>query len=474
MTGHPRNYTDSPWRFEAESARPAQPHEGLLSGLTQLDALQGAYAQLREAPAMESPVHGSEPPLAGAEVDGFLQQLSEDLRAGTFRVQGSTLRPDADKVSAQEARTDLRIRIVRIAVADALQRVFPTDPPANPVAWTAATIGKGLARVYAVTIDAGKADGSEHILAVVRQHVADPAFLGLLGDILKSIDFPEGAGPNPFASVLTRIAMHTIDQVLQQANLLGRQGSYVHATCIRFGHEVALFLDNDSQYDWLLPAVQKRLREALAEIKAEVDPEKTQWVDLARGDKLHFLEHEFRLIKDRDGTARVQHKRLVKRVVKAPAPKPPPEKRSRQFRFPKVPLRVYAITAGVLLVAAVLVQVVPMLVSHGPRLYPVHGQVFYERKPVAGALVVFLPQDPTDPQAHVASALVAEDGSYVLGTHKPKDGALAGEYVVVIWEPRVLDRLPARYSSRQTTPFTAIVETGPTEVPTLQLQAESP
>jgi hypothetical protein len=106
--------------------------------------------------------------------------------------------------------------------------------------------------------------------------------------------------------VLTRITLHNVDQVLHQATLLGRQGSCIHATCCRFEREVALFLDNDAQYEWLLPAVQKRLREALAGIKAEVDPEKTQLVDLARGDKLHFVDHEFRLEKDGKGTAHVQ------------------------------------------------------------------------------------------------------------------------------------------------------------------------
>jgi hypothetical protein len=149
---------------------------------------------------------------------------------------------------------------------------------------------------------AGTACPSEPILAVVRLHVQDPAFLALLGEVLKSIDFRDADGCHPLASVLTRITLYNIDQVLQQANSLGRQGSFIHAACIRFDRDVALFLDNDPQYDWLLPAVQKRLREALAEIQAEVDPEKTQLVDLARGEKLHFLDHKFAW--SRIGTAR--------------------------------------------------------------------------------------------------------------------------------------------------------------------------
>ena len=129
-----------------------------------------------------------------------------------------------------------------------------------------------------------------------------------------------------------------------------------------------------------------------------------------------------------------------------------------------------------MLFAAVLAVVLVMLRSQGPRLYPVRGQVYYEGKPAVGALVVFLPDDPTRPPAQVASALVAEDGSYVLGTHKAKDGAAAGPYKVTIWRKRNKSAqvLPAQYGSRHTTPLTAIVDKGPTEIPVFQLQAELP
>jgi len=518
MTGNSLNNANSPWRFEGETEHLAKPEQGLFSELTQLETLFTAYAKLNEALALHSPADESEPPLVGEEVNGFLRQLGMDLRAGTFRMQGKEPGPDAVKVSENDPRSDLRNRIVQIALADALVTVFPTEPPANPVAWTAAVVGHGHSRVYAVTIENSDADCSAHILAVVRQRVDDPAFLALLGNVLESTDLQDFAGTNRLASVLTRISLHNIDQVLHQANLLGRQGSYVHATCIRCGHDVALFLDNDAQYDWLLPAVQKRLREALNEIKAEVDPEKTQLVDLSRGEKLHFLDHEFRLVKDRDGTARVQYKALVKacapkpeaqkpsrRSWKLPLPAWPRRVRSkptaraeapsgRRFHWPSLDLRwprwswnwslnvsrrVYVVAAAVMIGAVVLAvsaAVVVLLLPKGPQLYPARGQVFYEGKPAVGALVVFLPKDPTSPQARIASALVAEDGSYVLGTQKAKDGARAGQYVVTVSMPRGKRAytLPARYGNRHTTPLTAIVEMGPTEVPTYQLLAESP
>jgi hypothetical protein len=489
----------------------------LFSTFTELETLHRAYAQLSEASAMDSSLDGPGPPLAGDEVNSFLEQLSEDLRAGTFRVEGKTPSPSADKVSDTDARVQLRNRIVQIAVSHALERVFPTDAPANSIAWTTAVISQGLSRIYAVAIEENDANRSEYILAVVRRHVADTTFLALLADVLKCIDFRATAGPNPLASVLTRVAMHNVDQVLLQAKLLGRQGSNIHATSVRFDHEVALFLDSDAQYDWLLPAVQKRLREALVEIKAEADPEQTQSIDLAKGEKLRFLDHEFRLTKDRDGTACVEYKRLVKRPEPKPEvqkpsrrswklplpawprrvrPKPPAQAEApsgRRFHWPSlnlrwprwswnfslnVPRRVYAVAGGVIILAGMLAVTVGLAAffrGHGPQLYPVRGQVFYEGKPAVGALVVFLPQDPTSPQTHVASAMVAPDGSYALGTNKAMDGAMPGPYVVTIWMRRnATGRLPARYGSRRTTPLTAIVEMGPTDVPVYELQAQPP
>ena len=517
MIGDSNNRVDSPLQYDGEAAHLASPQQGLFSTLTQLETLHAAYAQLSEASAMDVSLDGSRPPLAGDEVTVFLEQLSEDLRAGTFRMEGKTPSPSADSVSDNDARTQLRNRIVQFAVSHALERVFTADAPANSIAWTTAIFSQGLSRVYAIAIEENDANRSEHILAVVRRHLADTSFLELLADVLKCIDFRTTAGPNPLASVLRRVAMHNVDQVLLHAKLLGRQGSNIHATCMRFDYEVALFLDGAAQYDWLLPAVQKRLRDALAEIKAEADPEQTQLIDLTKGEKLRFLDHEFRLTKDRNGTACVEYKPLVK----PPEPKPEAQKPSRrnwklrlpawprrvrpklaareeapsgrQFHWPslnlhwprwswnwslKVPRRVYAVARGVIIVAGTLAMTAIMVAlfgGHGPQLYPVRGQVFYEGQPAVGALVVFLPQDPTSPQTHVASAIVADDGSYSLGTNKAMDGAMAGPYVVTIWKQRnTTARLPARYASRRTTPLTAIVKMGPTDVPVYVLQAQSP
>src|SRR5207245_11364812 len=118
--------------------------------------------------------------------------------------------------------------------------------------------------------------------------------------------------------VLSHTVFQKTDQVLPQARPLGRHGSCIHCTCVRFGREIAILLDNDPQYDWLLAAVRQRLNDALSETQAELDLESSQSVDVARGEKLRFLDHEFHAVKDRDGMAHVHYRPIGKR--KAPQP----------------------------------------------------------------------------------------------------------------------------------------------------------
>jgi hypothetical protein len=367
-------------------------------------------------------------------------------------------------------------------------RVFPSDLSCEPeeekvIAWMAGAMERGLTRVYAIKI-------------------AESVALG-------------------------HIVFQKTDQVLQQARPLGRQGSCIHCSCVRFEREIAILLDNDPQYDWLLSAVRQRLNDALSETQAELDLEGSQSVDVACGEKLRFLDHEFHAVKDRDGLAHVHYKPIGKR----PPPQPETEHRSLRLRWHWPQLRsrrrsrrpvqhedreggsllsflgdlpawrLPRFTFGpgswrltqrgtrLLLVMVLCASILPpaiflavkLLPGNQLRLYPVRGQVFYQGKPAAGALVVFHPKESSHSGGQLASAVVSEDGSFVLGTLAARDGALDGAYVVTICITRgnrqpdgaagelMLAWLPARYADRHTTPLTATVQPGPTEIPAFQL-----
>ncbi len=104
--------------------------------------------------------------------------------------------------------------------------------------------------------------------------------------------------------------------------------------------------------------------------------------------------------------------------------------------------------------------------DHEP-VYPVSGAVFVGDQPAAGAMVTFHPADQLDnPRARRAIATVEPDGSYMMTTYFPGDGAPPGEYVVTLNWPGELppnaspidvppDRLQGRYSN-PSQPFTRV------------------
>src|SRR5260370_35253816 len=65
-----------------------------------------------------------------------------------------------------------------------------------------------------------------------------------------------------------------------------------------------MLFDVESQHDWLLPAVEKRLREELAALQVEINEEKSRIVDLGRGQSFGFLGFDFRRIRSQRGVWR--------------------------------------------------------------------------------------------------------------------------------------------------------------------------
>jgi hypothetical protein len=114
----------------------------------------------------------------------------------------------------------------------------------------------------------------------------------------------------------------------------------------------------------------------------------------------------------------------------------------------------------------------------GPRIYSVHGQVFYEGKPADGAIVFFHPQGDHRSAADLPSGKVGSDGSFELLTYNRGKGAAAGRYSVTIsWtdpaartEDDEKQLLPARYLDPTTSQLAAEVKEEDNKLPPFQLR----
>jgi tetratricopeptide (TPR) repeat protein len=108
------------------------------------------------------------------------------------------------------------------------------------------------------------------------------------------------------------------------------------------------------------------------------------------------------------------------------------------------------------------------------RVYPAQGKVSFEGKPIPGATLFLHPVGVKTPGFPRPRAIVAEDGSFVLGTYRKDDGAPPGEYKVTVqWFRKATSRdvpvnlLPSRYASPETSDLAVRIQKGEKDLPPL-------
>ena len=69
---------------------------------------------------------------------------------------------------------------------------------------------------------------------------------------------------------------------------------------------LVILIDSHPRSEWLLRAVQKRLRQELAKLLVEINEEKSRVVDLKKGESFAFLGFEYRLLPGVSGKRRVR------------------------------------------------------------------------------------------------------------------------------------------------------------------------
>jgi hypothetical protein len=113
--------------------------------------------------------------------------------------------------------------------------------------------------------------------------------------------------------------------------------------------------------------------------------------------------------------------------------------------------------------------------SDGDDARSLHGQLFVDGQPAAGAEVRFYSLNQRQLSRPVGSARSNGDGSFHVRSSWSRSGLPAGEYVVTaIWRDAVIagenlvagpNRLPRRYANPNTSPLKARVQEGITQLP---------
>src|SRR5262249_37304853 len=123
----------------------------------------------------------------------------------------------------------------------------------------------------------------DRLLQKVATRVEDGDILHLLKVILKASGkkgVPQGGVISP---LLSNLYLNEVDKMLETAKEVTRNGEHTQIEYARFADDLVVLVDAHRRHDWLIGAVEKRLREEFAALQVEVNDEKSKIVDLSRG-----------------------------------------------------------------------------------------------------------------------------------------------------------------------------------------------
>ena len=80
--------------------------------------------------------------------------------------------------------------------------------------------------------------------------------------------------------------------MLEKATATTRYGKYTYVQYARFADDLVILIDSYPRHEWLVKAVERRLREELVKLRVEIDEDKSRMVDLAKDGSFSFLGFE--------------------------------------------------------------------------------------------------------------------------------------------------------------------------------------
>ena len=323
MTTTPISLQDLRKRIYAKAkAEPTWRFWGLYVHICKTETLQEAYQMAKSndgAPGIDGVTFAA---IEGNGVEGFLKQIQDELIRETYqpmRVRKKEIPKDGGTKVRVLSIPAIRDRVVQGALKLILEPIFEADFQSGSYGYrpqrTAReavlrvdkAIGEGKTRIIDLDLRA-YFDNVRHYLLLekVARQVQDSKVMRLLNLILKSTGkkgVPQGGVISP---LLSNLYLNEVDRMLEKAIDTTRRGKYTNVQYARFADDMVILVDSHPRNDWLLGAVDKRLREELAKLRVEINEEKSRTIDLRKGESFGFLGFEYRLVLGRNGKWRPQ------------------------------------------------------------------------------------------------------------------------------------------------------------------------
>ena len=141
----------------------------------------------------------------------------------------------------------------------------------------------------------------DRLLAKVARRVDDADVLHLLKLMLKANGqrgVPQGGVISP---LLSNLYLNEVGKMLERAKET-TQSRQVHQHRVRTICRRSILIDAQPRHDWLIAAVERRLREELAKLQVQINEEKSRNVDLSQGESFGFLGFDFRRVRSFRGS----------------------------------------------------------------------------------------------------------------------------------------------------------------------------
>src|ERR1700757_508807 len=71
--------------------------------------------------------------------------------------------------------------------------------------------------------------------------------------------------------VLSNLYLNEVDKMLERAREVTRNGKYTNVEYARFADDLVVLINAYKRHDWLIGAVNKRLREEIAKLQVEIN-----------------------------------------------------------------------------------------------------------------------------------------------------------------------------------------------------------
>jgi RNA-directed DNA polymerase len=308
--------TESAWRFW-----------GLYVHICKIKTLQRAYKVAKQnngAPGIDGVTFEA---IEQAGLEEFLQQIRQELVNRTYRPTRNRRKeiPKGNGKSRILGIPTIKDRVVQGALKLILEPIFESDfqpgsygyRPRRAAHGAISRVADAIAfhktRVIDIDLHAYFDNVRHHILLEkVAKRVDDDDVMHLLKLTLKSggkKGVPQGGVISP---LLSNIYLNDVDKMLERAKEATRD-RYTHLEYARFADDLVVLVYGCERHDWIVEAVNKRLREEFAKLQVQVNEEKTQQVDLRRDESFGFLGFKFQRIRNLKGVWRPQYTPLMKK-----------------------------------------------------------------------------------------------------------------------------------------------------------------